>query len=339
MMPPEGPGPFVSVITPFYNEERYLAQCIESVLGQSHSNFEYILVDNQSTDESCTIAHAYAARDKRIRVVRTPRFLTALQNQNFALTQVDPACAYCKIVLGDDWLYPHCLESMVAVGESDADVAVVGACFVWEDTVAAKGLDTRRTVFPGKEVCRKYFLDNVFPFGSPSTVMYRGSIVRARTPFFTDTNMHADTEAVFRVLEQHKFGFIHEVSCFVRMQPGSATHTDRDFYPEALDRLVIVRTFGALYLDEAEYDRVLQYSLRTFYRGLARQWLADCLGAKRVGFWEYQVRGLRTIGETIHPTLLVKHLIGGILETPARVPDALKAYKDLRRLNRSARKT
>ena len=58
--------PLVSVVTPFYNSTQYLAECIESVLAQTHGEFEYILSDNCSTDGSTDIAESYARRDSRI---------------------------------------------------------------------------------------------------------------------------------------------------------------------------------------------------------------------------------------------------------------------------------
>ena len=321
--------PFISVITPFFNEERYLAQCIESVLSQSHSNFEYTLVDNQSTDKSGAIAAAYAARDSRIRVVRTPRSLTALQNLNFSLTHLNPSSPYCKLVFGDDWLYPHCLAAMIAVAEREPDIAIVGGCFMWEDTVAGRGLDTERSIFSGKEICRFFLLEGIFPFGSPSTVLYRTDILLAQIPFFCDTSLHPDTEAAFRVLANQKFGFVHEVASFMRMQAGSTTYSFRDFCPEALDRLIIVRKFGRLYLNDSEYEKVLQSAVKGFYRGLARQWLADRLGARKSGFWEHQARGLDSIGESIQPALLARHLPGGIVESLTRRSAFFRMRRDL----------
>ncbi len=53
-------GPFVSVVTPFYNTAAYLDECIRSVLAQTHENFEYLLVDNCSADGSRDIAAAHA---------------------------------------------------------------------------------------------------------------------------------------------------------------------------------------------------------------------------------------------------------------------------------------
>src|SRR5262245_39594440 len=101
--------PLVAVVTPFFNEVQYLAACIESVLGQSYANFEYILVDNWSDDGSAAIAEEYARRDRRIRIVRPPEHVGQLANHEFGLRAASDAAAYCKIVQGDDWLYPSCL--------------------------------------------------------------------------------------------------------------------------------------------------------------------------------------------------------------------------------------
>lgn len=65
----------VSVVTPFFNEAGHLPECIESVLGQSHADFEYILVDNHSCDGSSEIAREYERKDNRVRVLRPPEHL------------------------------------------------------------------------------------------------------------------------------------------------------------------------------------------------------------------------------------------------------------------------
>src|SRR5206468_9138726 len=77
--------PLVSIVTPFFNTAPYLAECIESVLAQSFTQFEYILMDNCSTDGSAQIAARYASRDARIRLIRCSEFLSQLANYNRAL--------------------------------------------------------------------------------------------------------------------------------------------------------------------------------------------------------------------------------------------------------------
>ena len=59
----------ISVIVPVYNTEAYVAQSIESILAQTHSNLELILVNDGSTDTSGTICDQYAAKDSRVQVV------------------------------------------------------------------------------------------------------------------------------------------------------------------------------------------------------------------------------------------------------------------------------
>ena len=71
----------VTVLTPVYNGEQFLAKCIDSVLNQTYQNFEYIIVNNCSTDRSIEIANAYAKKDKRIRVHTNDRFVDVIENQ------------------------------------------------------------------------------------------------------------------------------------------------------------------------------------------------------------------------------------------------------------------
>ena len=60
----------MSLVTPVYNGEAFLAKCIDSVLAQTYRNFEYLIVNNCSTDRSLEIALDYAGKDNRIRVHR-----------------------------------------------------------------------------------------------------------------------------------------------------------------------------------------------------------------------------------------------------------------------------
>jgi len=124
--------PLVSVITPVYNEADHLAECIESVLAQSYQNWDYTIVNNCSTDGSLGIARRYAAQDRRIRVHDNQEFLAALPNHNFALRQISASSKYCKVVLGDDWIFPECLEKMVAVAEEHPSVGIVSG-YAWRE--------------------------------------------------------------------------------------------------------------------------------------------------------------------------------------------------------------
>ena len=103
--------PLVSVLTTCYNREAYIAETIESVLAQTFTDFEYIIVDDCSKDRSFEIAQSYAAIDSRIRVSRNDQNLGDYPNRNKAAS-----CAtgkYLKYIDSDDVLYPHALDVCV----------------------------------------------------------------------------------------------------------------------------------------------------------------------------------------------------------------------------------
>ena len=104
-------APVVSVVTPFYNTAQWLGACIESVLSQRFTEFEYLLVNNCSTDGSAEIAREYARLDSRIRVIDQLEFLSQSRNFNSALRSISPESRYCKMILADDLLFPCCLQN------------------------------------------------------------------------------------------------------------------------------------------------------------------------------------------------------------------------------------
>jgi glycosyltransferase involved in cell wall biosynthesis len=134
-MEPVTQSPLVSVVTPVYNGESYLCECIESVLAQTHPHWDYTIVNNCSTDRTLEIAHEYAARDPRVRIWKSKTFVRVEQNYNNAFRQISPESKYCKVVAADDWLSPGYLEKMVGLAERHPTVGIVGAYGLMESNV------------------------------------------------------------------------------------------------------------------------------------------------------------------------------------------------------------
>ena len=72
--------PFVSVVTPVFNGEKYLEKCIQGVLSQTYANFEYAIVDNASTDGTPEIIKRFSSSDTRIKVFRNDATLKVIDN-------------------------------------------------------------------------------------------------------------------------------------------------------------------------------------------------------------------------------------------------------------------
>ncbi len=115
--------PKVSVGVPVYNGERYLALCLDSLLGQTFSDFEIIISDNGSTDSTMQICRRYAEQDSRIRYYRTDINHGAAWNFNRTVQLADGA--YFKWAAHDDLCAPEFLQSCVDVLDSDSSAVLV----------------------------------------------------------------------------------------------------------------------------------------------------------------------------------------------------------------------
>lgn len=260
-----GFAPLVSVVTPVYNGACYIVQCVESVLTQTYENFEYIVVDNCSTDATPDIVQQYADRDSRVRLVRAAEFVSQHENANRALRLISAASAYTKEIHADDWLYPNCIEQMIAVARPHPNVGLVGAYRLLCSTVDLDSLPVELTVVPGRDVCRAHLLGRPwgYLFGSPSSILYRSDFVRARPEFYKSTNgLVADQEACLNVLSRSDFGFVHEVLTYTRRHPEAASSYFNRLCTHPAGQLDLLIEYGPRHLTKSEYRR--RVAARTF---------------------------------------------------------------------------
>ena len=287
--------PLVSVVTPVYNGERHLRECIESVLAQTYSNWHYVIVDNCSTDGTLAIAHEYAQRDSRIRVHRNTQFVKAIANYNNAVRQTATDSEYTKVVAADDWLFPECLDRMVAFAECHPAVGIVGAYQLCGRGVAWDGVSYPTVVVKGRQACRAELLGGPHVFGTPTTLLYRSVLIRSRESFYNESNIHADTEACVEFLEHWDFGFVHQILTFNRKEDGSLTSfSDRNAtYLAGISHLL--KKYGPRYLTPTELETRTREHRDEYYQVLGKA----VLQRRDAAFWRYHRERLAELGESI----------------------------------------
>jgi glycosyltransferase involved in cell wall biosynthesis len=308
-----------------YNEQAHLAECIESVRSQTYQHWEYIIVDNRSTDGSLQLAREYAEQDARINVLTNNEFLDAIPNHNAALRQISPASKYCKIVFGDDWLFPGCIASMVAVAEAQPSVGVIGAYGLEGAQVVWTGLPYPSTVVSGREICRRLFLEDLYVFGTATSLLYRADLVRGRDPFFDPSNIHSDMETCVILLRNCDFGFVHQVLTFTRIREGSRITLSRNVNTPAASKLNQLVTHGRYFLTPAEYTSCLNRSVSEYYWYLAGSFVRR----RDSDFWEYHRNALQTAGVGFSRARLARAVVKRIGATPLNLQES---YQELMRV-------
>lgn len=263
--------PFVSVLTPVYNGASYLEKCIQSVLNQTYDNWEYVIVDNQSTDGSLDIIEKYAKQDNRIRVHKNEEFLPAMQNLNHAFHQISPESKYCKVVHADDWLFPECIAEMVKVNEEHPTVGIVSAYRLEGKHISLDGLPFPSHFNSGKEIARRYLLNGTSFFGSPSSLLIRSDLIRKRENIYKESHMASDTTACIDLLQESDFGFVHKVLTFTRCHEMSLSNNEaKQSYAFMHSRLSTLLTYGPVFLNDDEFKKRLTFEINKYYILLAR---------------------------------------------------------------------
>jgi glycosyltransferase involved in cell wall biosynthesis len=314
--------PLVSVLTPVYNGERYLVECIESVLAQTYKNWEYVIVNNCSTDRTLEIAQKYASEDRRIRIHNNETFVGCDANGNIAFRQISSESKYCKVVHADDWLSPDCIMKMVELAEAHPSVSIVGAYGLRNDHVSWDGLPFTTTIISGRDLCRNTLLGGPYVFGSPTSLLIRSDEVRRRPSFYNEDNRHCDIESCLDVLQESDFGFVHQVLSFTRDHADSETSFSVRFGTDYLGTLETLTKYGKIYLSEAEYKRSLRRSLSDYYAFLGGRVFHN----NENGFWAFHRRALARLGYSLSLSKLGQAVLSDLCDL------IFNPYKTLKRI-------
>ena len=308
--------PLVSIVTAVYNGEEYLAECIQSVLAQSYSNWEYIIANNSSTDRTGEIAERYAKEDKRIRVHHFDEFVNVIESHNRALRLLSLESKYCKVVSADDMLFSDCVARLVEVAESSPAVGIVGSYLLrgggksWK--VLCDGLPYTCSVFSGREICRGQLLGGTGPyvFGSPTSVLYRSDLIRNEKSFYPNSREQADLSVCYKILKTADFGMVHQVLSYSRVHKRTLGKEARRAGIQEGSFLMDLLEYGPVYLTNDEFEDRLRDALSDYYTYLA----VGLLKFRDKKFWNYHKALLQEMGAPLLSARLAKALCLQLME-------------------------
>lgn len=216
--------PTVSVCIPMYNAGKYIGETVRSVLSQTVDDFEIVVVDNASTDNSVEVVESFA--DSRIRLLRNSSNLGQERNWN---RSVDEARGlYTKLLCADDLLYPQCLEKQVVALESHPDASFV-ACrrdIIGPDSrPLLKRRGPRRTgELSFEQAMRTLVRSGTNPFGEPAAVLMRTTARDKAGHFDGSRPWMIDVEYWARLLDLGTVVVLPETLSAFRVIRGSWSH-------------------------------------------------------------------------------------------------------------------
>lgn len=216
-----------SIMTPVYKVERYLPECIESVLGQTYGNFEFILVDDGSPDHSGEICDEYAKKDSRIRVFHKPNG-GLMHTRRYALERAQGD--YYVFLDSDDYLSLDTLETLSRyIAESGADCVIYGLEWLRPEGtshIKCSSYDCGRVITDKRELYNIVFNDEAY--NSLCRKCAKASCFDGRDHSrYYHIKRGEDLLQSLEIIENAgSFLFIPETLYCYRVNPASITHSD-----------------------------------------------------------------------------------------------------------------
>lgn len=228
----------VSICIPVYNGGKFLRQCLDTCLQQSFSDYEIVICDDGSTDDSIAILESYA-KDKRVRFFKNDKNLGLVGNWNKCLEMAKGE--WIKFVFQDDYITSDCLEKFVDAVDADTMLLVSKRYFVLPKnaTDQEKGYysDEVRTLentghykgnlFSAKQISEIAAQNICMNFiGEPSLSFFRKSVVKEIGTFNAHLKQICDLEFLLRIASKYGLKYLPQQLCAFRVHADSTTSTN-----------------------------------------------------------------------------------------------------------------
>lgn len=209
----------ISILMPVYNSQKYLRLAIDSILDQTLEDFQFIIIDDGSTDRSWKIIKSYSQKDKRIVAIRSTINLKTSSALNKGLAKVQGK--YVIRMDADDWSYPDRLENQYKYMENHPEVGISGGAV----EVCNERLETiNKRNYPLTDEAARKIIFRYSPFAHPATI-WRTSVLKAVNGYNENIPYSQDAELYFKVGKFSEFGNINETVIKLRMHKKSSSYS------------------------------------------------------------------------------------------------------------------
>ena len=210
-------SPSISVITACFNASEFLDRAIESVLAQSRGDFEFLLIDDGSTDHTARILEGYAARDKRV-VVLSKRHSGVTDTRRFGLQHAQ--AEFVATMDADDIALPQRLEQQLRVMQRDPALFLLGTNCIEMDR---DGKAIKRHAYPSDHDALVWNMERMRPVFPHSSVMFRRRQALESGGYRTRFVQSEDLDLYLRVAEAGRVGCLQECLVMIRRHDAALT--------------------------------------------------------------------------------------------------------------------
>ena len=204
----------ISVVIPCYNAEKYIRRCLDSILSQTYSNLEIILVDDASSDDTSKIIKEYASKNKNIQFLQNKENKGAAFSRNLGLSVATNDLI--SFVDADDYLQSNFYEVLLQkMMEENSDVVVCDILTKYDDV---SGMDTRNVVFCGKKN-KDGFINNGLAASPCNKLFHKKDLLKYPFP---EGMMNEDIPVVLPILLHAKHISYSEDTCYYYVQQKSS---------------------------------------------------------------------------------------------------------------------
>lgn len=243
--------PKVTVVVPVYNSSLYINECVNSIMNQSFTDFELILINDGSADDSLVLCNRWASIYSNIRVYdQENKGVAAARNVGIEAAQGDYIC----FIDSDDWIdqnYLECLYNVICV--QNAELVVSGICKLHDKSAKKyKLLNEKSSLYENRTGLLVAILSGT-DGGSPCARMYQTSILKEKRIFFPSLSNNEDVlfniEYLFNI---ERVSFVYKWMYYYRYNPKSLSHNVIFNWPMTLSKIISLKgTLLNQYLTES----------------------------------------------------------------------------------------